>query len=1729
MPDNLETQHLPEVGIGEKRPDSHMGIDPGVVGNKQKDILLQQVFFDLQRALEAYAPINRSRYSDFDTDGEPEIPEIPTTDLDASEISNKQNQLDEESKSLVASIRQLISLINQKAETLQGDGATLLQEIAADVATLVMTIAEKQQRLGEIQTEISILDRQYGPKALARDGFANIDEVKQRVGQLDGEIQALNDQRDHINRNFFRRQANNLGIKNDRIRITQQIEELRKQRDSLRELQGVESKRTSVQSVEYNKNKELRDGIIKVVAVYTEVLVQQIDEELGHDSDQEQQDKEACLTDETLRFITDFYIDTQAGSDLKKLPEELRVKVISLVHEVAAHLVVDQKLYWGTEDERVEYERREQKATELKEKIVSVKDEVYAQASVFNKVSDLINRIEDIRYPLHEQFQEFNRLVQSFPLIKRRREVAESFLPAISALEQSVLEAGLSYQIGMAFSELSDRKTLLELPKEAREFVRAFDGLDLSCWDAYRDSPQAEDKADTKLVLALDSYLSQLTQTALIGQREHTDESMKLGRRLLHFRDPGAVPINIMNAFRESGPSGNFMLIDINSNPEETDLYRYLTSLNDEELQAAIDLGIPQVGEIITLIKEHSDTFSQRMVKDKETQKYVNNPVYFELEGRLAEMGRHYLELKDQTMYLFVTRLLIHLTDVDISAFYPYLAEIFTSQGADVQKAIFDLADRRLSSVNADPGVAYIILAAYPTLDAYAQEKIKRGAPELFAACIKGEMNEEQFQTMCQLLDRDQEEVERTVIFLRRLRESTKVHHYYDDRNMDDYFQLAKHEGMADLIEELAREGYYFQTYDSPALPLILAEKDAVLGQIKTIKKYIPEFLYAIQHNYHSNTQNGSRDTEYTYNPYEVLIGREKIPESLYEQLTGEGRLPREFSDGLIRALRRGDRIQPVDSVEVSEQELDAFHTSLQGMIAAIQDRADTLYVHRDFFQNVRCLKFLARYPDKVDDLLSLGREGLLVDERLTNFYINNLDKLLSIPRDKRSEYVDVLEKVSHSPSQEIQRIKDQLLKQLLLTDNPISDYNRIEQVFISNNLPTVGKVFKIFDILHPKEVFNSKVSSGRISPYLVKSSERRRKYTLFNDLIKVHLGSGNRSLRDYFQSILDGEQILASLEEKGLQELGEDEQQRLAAFISVLNILYENSQLGRSRDVKAESPREMGGRDLIEGVKNIIQSLEVDIDQSISDRLAEMFLQPIGVRSFAEALEKMREVKQNAHRRGLSIVERGLEGFSLEAGDLIKGVSFEYISNILQNGSVAKEFLGANADSDATPFDTDLSMVTESDAESGFMGAVSNSIALNYGGLLFVVKNRGQMQETTTENVGEYDPSKMELFHTGSRDDRHYGIRTGFPTTEIDFMIALSRLAGDRTAMEKIYYEIAQNGFYIPIVDNTGIVLFTPEMYAEYRQTFNGIRRFEGDPIDFRPTLPHEPHFSGVEEISAQIEEDSRRIENMYSKVESVIKEVLLEEEINLKDDYDHGLLGAELMDIGSTGRHTNKIRDFDFDLTLKLDDADMSKVPTIVAKIIERLKPQRNDSHSELDRGYYQLRAIGSVGIEGSPDVDIGITRKSELAVYGSHDAIADKLSSIRQEYGEDAYRQVIANIILTKNYLNEGSAYKRVEHGGFGGIGVENWILANRGNMVEAFQTFWDAAHDGDRQLTFDEFKERYKVFNAGMNVKRLFHDNYIENMKPQGYEAMLRVIRSFLHTEVEKMVSQDQLPG
>ncbi len=460
---------------------------------------------------------------------------------------------------------------------------------------------------------------------------------------------------------------------------------------------------------------------------------------------------------------------------------------------------------------------------------------------------------------------------------------------------------------------------------------------------------------------------------------------------------------------------------------------------------------------------------------------------------------------------------------------------------------------------------------------------------------------------------------------------------------------------------------------------------------------------------------------------------------------------------------------------------------------------------------------------------------SLLQNESDRNLFFSNINLFASIKPENLAGYVHVIEEISNSTSKDIHKLEGALLRELALSNDPLSDWNEISLVFEKNHLPVAGKVMKVFEILHPPNTISTKIeeSAGGMSPTLVRADEDTRYRIIGQDILKVHLLTGNPSLKEYMSTIEQGDSLFSKVESTGLHSLSSDERSQLELFLGKMESLYQNTIRGKgkfiAKGINNVNPDEL----VLKRMRRIRLRLGITQEsQTFHGRISELFLAPLHIHSLSEALSVMQESLTEADRRNRELASSGK--IVLSVGDLLKGVNSQYIYNQIQNGIVSNEYFGN--ESDGTPYDTDTSMILSNDIkgespDEQFSSALTNSISKNqnYGNIIYVIKDHGQFKKTAyserqkrvtpdAEPVDFLDTSKYELFNSLVHGDQHWGIRTGIPFTEVSAIIIDTKDESKFHEIEWIKFNIAQYGVYIPIVDEMGTVLFTPENYDQYK-----------------------------------------------------------------------------------------------------------------------------------------------------------------------------------------------------------------------------------------------------------------------------------------------------------------------
>lgn len=732
---------------------------------------------------------------------------------------------------------------------------------------------------------------------------------------------------------------------------------------------------------------------------------------------------------------------------------------------------------------------------------------------------------------------------------------------------------------------------------------------------------------------------------------------------------------------------------------------------------------------------------------------------------------------------------------------------------------------------------------------------------------------------------------------------------------------------------------------------------------------------------------------------------------------------------------------------------------------------------------------------------------------KIQDFSLQNIFKeyVMDFKNDIDVEKIDflseILSRLSLSNSSEIFTFRKELATQILKSGNPLESLNKIEAIFLRNNIPVVGKVYSCFEILHPEfQGFNFDESS-MVSPVLKNSSMMRRKVIVFSDLIKASFGSNNRSLQAYLNNIEIGSDLYESIRngKRNYETLTEEEKREIFIFSKHLETLYNNTLKGK---------KEENGFVLSNDVLKNIQELSILLspngseDYYLADRVIRMFCGFAGINTLEQAKYYMNQKVMGADARNRKTASSDMV---LEPGDFLKGIGdIKYLRNILQNGSVSKEFLGASAGSDATPLDTDISMLG---GEGTIREKMDRTEAAGYGNIWFVLKNDDRFSVTrnlsgTVEKPN--DLSKLEVFYTGKVGSTHYGIRTGFASSEIDYIVV-------ENYDPRVGLEIAMNGFYIPVSNKEGEIVFTPDDYDKMRSKMSGLSYFGEDRYLFSNNLITEE----TEYFANLIEQSNYEVEAKRNRINERIKQSLEKVGLKLKTTIDGDLTEGfvELIDTGSTGRGTNKPGDGDFDFMMRLDKsilANPAKLSELKQTILREFGKEA--SNEITGNGDFRLKEV-SLGGDISVDIDITFTEKTDKVSYSTDMSLRDRLETV-QKNNSEKYRYVVANILLAKKVLKEAGVYKpnrgEIPQGGLGGVGIENWILQNGGSFIDAATSFIEASEE----KSFQEFQSIYQIWDFGDNhlaEKRGHypHDNFVtNNMSEEGFKRMREALKEYL---------------
>ena len=429
----------------------------------------------------------------------------------------------------------------------------------------------------------------------------------------------------------------------------------------------------------------------------------------------------------------------------------------------------------------------------------------------------------------------------------------------------------------------------------------------------------------------------------------------------------------------------------------------------------------------------------------------------------------------------------------------------------------------------------------------------------------------------------------------------------------------------------------------------------------------------------------------------------------------------------------------------------------------------------------------------------------------------------------------DIITRLANSNASELSERSEAFAGELLKLDSDKipEALTRIEDIYIHNHLPYVGKNYLVFRTIHPSDNLENDFdfgSSSTISPVLqqatgdLKSGKldqmlNSRDTIIISDLLRASLGSNNRSIREYLTTLKNGQTLLDQLS-SGELDWGTFNQptnlmdkdtkasyDTLSTFAWHLATLYNSTLPGKEHSyqlIHQQADRDVNNA-LQTDFANLTSLIKPNSRYTLADRAVRYFAHFVGIEDLAGAEQYMDNIVKEADARNRKTAEylATTSDPKLQPGDLVKGMGgtdgygIRYLSYAFQNGSISKEYLGDSSRSDTTPLDTDLSVVLNypddtrtidhamrpmlTDGYScGLWAVLRSDEATGEDRFIVTRRNRHEADQDTYDPNDDPDShhkrealTKLEAFATKTDGPGHYGIRTGFGMDKVSYYIS--------------------------------------------------------------------------------------------------------------------------------------------------------------------------------------------------------------------------------------------------------------------------------------------------------------------------------------------------------------------
>lgn len=751
--------------------------------------------------------------------------------------------------------------------------------------------------------------------------------------------------------------------------------------------------------------------------------------------------------------------------------------------------------------------------------------------------------------------------------------------------------------------------------------------------------------------------------------------------------------------------------------------------------------------------------------------------------------------------------------------------------------------------------------------------------------------------------------------------------------------------------------------------------------------------------------------------------------------------------------------------------------------------------------------KFLAKY---------MKIESKNIKNVFFTYYIQNKD---NIDEQQIDSVYDLIVKITNSNSYEIRSQSDNIIANLIKLENYQEVYADLEYVFTCGSTPEFMKRFVMYKIIYGDR--DLKKDYGVTSPILKSVSREEADKIIIRDLLNISLSNNSKDIENYFKILFNGSNLytkLRNMEVEGKHlnqiEYTTDELELLHEFRNKLEFIFKYltnmDYISSNNDyetIKSMEKAYLASQNMVYNFDFHLPTWESMVFEQVFGETPYLLLTYSGKHQVLKtALEESKKIK------GVT--------FSAKAGDFIKGVESKHLNNIFEYGSLSKEFLGENSQEDMTHLDTDMSLITKD------VNTIPELLSLGVTGCTFADMNLvisqdymnlfNEMIDTTDlssdREFTEEEKSKTEIFRQPKSED-HYCIRTGFPLTYVSAIIASKNFSRAKLIALK-------NSFFIPIYDKQGNLIFSFKDYYDGQKLLDGLSYYDKNTYTISENLSNEE----VQSILSEIDDNTNSINNkrniIFSKLNEVFSKYFKSTKYKLGSSVEKGI--AEIIDTGSTGRRTNIDKEGDFDFILRLDREFLlsDKLSEFSSEIYRLFGKTPGDSK------VIRMENVKIDGIDELLKLDITIIDKNSKIDYSTDMCINDRLNTIKKLY-PDKYNLVIANIIQAKKFFKNIGIYKK-NNGGFGGVGVENFVLQHGGSFYDAITSFVECAKSCKN---LSEFKEKYSIYDFGKNhytysenSKLDFpYDNYVNFLTDDSFSEMIKAFEEYINqTKDIKMV-------